>query len=234
MKTKYFATLALALGLPVTGFAAESAAPKTGTQARTNEVDLLRRTLQEQRSNPDKVIRSPSVAQSAPATPTTQAPAPKPEPPKPVTPPAQVTVPTTSYTIPTNFPSYEELENAYLNRKISARRFEEALKLLGQHQKIIEEREQKLNKMLREQGVAPPGSPEHAAQQKKISDAEGKVDELMRRKAQRDQTATNAAPAAAQLTKRQRLDALLRQMIDGKITNAEYQDKREKIVAEPD
>jgi hypothetical protein len=82
-------------------------------------------------------------------------------------------------------------------------------------------------------------TPEEAARQKKISEVEARLDEMLRQKEAREKAAlTNAAAtnqtSATPLTKRQRLDDLLRQMIDGKITAAEYSQRREKIIAEPD
>ena len=68
------------------------------------------------------------------------------------------------------------------------------------------------------------------------------MEELQRLKEAREQalltnavTATNvvAKPAAPQ-TKRERMNDLLRLLIDGKISDADYQEKRAKIVAEPD
>jgi len=82
-------------------------------------------------------------------------------------------------------------------------------------------------------------TPDEAARQKKISDVEARLDEMLKQKEAREKAAlTNAAAtnniSATPLTKRQRLDDLLKQMIDGKITGAEYNERREKIVAEPD
>ena len=83
-------------------------------------------------------------------------------------------------------------------------------------------------------------TPDEAARQQKISEVETRLDEMLRQKEAREKAAlTNAVSAtnnvpAAPLTKRQRLDDLLKQMIDGKITGAEYSDRRAKIVAEPD
>jgi hypothetical protein len=82
-------------------------------------------------------------------------------------------------------------------------------------------------------------SPDEAARQKKISEVETRLDEMLKLKEAREKTAlTNAAAtnniSATPQTKRQRLDALLKQMIDGKITGAEYNEKRAKIVEEPD
>lgn len=83
-------------------------------------------------------------------------------------------------------------------------------------------------------------TPDEAARQKKISEVEARLDEMLKQKEAREKAAlTNAASTtnnvpAAPLTKRQRLDDLLKKMIDGKITGAEYNEKRAKIVAEPD
>jgi hypothetical protein len=82
-------------------------------------------------------------------------------------------------------------------------------------------------------------TPDEAARQKKISDVEARLDEMLKQKEAREKAAlTNAATtnniSATPLTKRQRLDDLLKQMIDSKITGAEYNERRAKIVAEPD
>lgn len=238
-------TVFLSLTLLWPGSVVYSADAGSPAKEPTSEIELLRRLLEAQKKNPNKVIHHPNEvvtaqanppAKPTPAPPTGRPPAAKPVAPPANPPPAQpalqpVSTPIVStYTMPTSFPSYEELEEAYLNRKISAKRFEEALKLLEKHQKVSEERKAALNKMLQEHGLHAPGS---AAEQKKISDAEGKVDELMRLKTQRDQ-ATNGTTATGPLTKRQRLDALLRQVIDGKMTETEYREQRDKIIAEPD
>ena len=79
-----------------------------------------------------------------------------------------------------------------------------------------------------------------AARKQKISEVETRLDEIARQKAAREKAAlTNAAPENNSIpvtpqTRRQRLDGLLKQMIDGKISGAEYSEKREKILAEAD
>jgi hypothetical protein len=250
MKIKIVGVSLALLSAALAAHAADSGAATNAT--KTNEVELLRKLLEVQKKNPNKVIHHPNQIVTAQATapvkaPVTNSPPTNPPPTKSVQPvanppaakpapaPSQAVQPIsppspTAYTVPTNFPSYQELEDAYLNRQITARRFEEALKLLERHQKITEERKAAVNKLLQERGLQPPGS---AAEQKKITDVENKMDELMRQKAQRDKASTNAPPAGP-LTKRQRLDALLRQLIEGKITDAEYREKREKVLAEPD
>ena len=75
-----------------------------------------------------------------------------------------------------------------------------------------------------------------------LTEVERKMDELLRLKAAREQAALKNAPAAAGTnsaaatgpkTKRQRLDELLKLHIDGKLSEAEYNEKRSKIIAEP-
>lgn len=75
-----------------------------------------------------------------------------------------------------------------------------------------------------------------------LSEVEKKMDELLALKAAREraaatnaaaQSSTNSAPAAPK-TKRERLNDLLRDVVAGKITDAEYKEKRSKIISEPD
>src|SRR5688572_15170436 len=89
------------------------------------------------------------------------------------------------------------------------------------------------------ENASPSPKPDEAARQQKIVEVETRLDEMLKQKEAREKAAlTNAAastnniPATPQ-TKRQRLDALLKQMIDGTITGAEYNERRAKIVAEP-
>ena len=76
-----------------------------------------------------------------------------------------------------------------------------------------------------------------------LSDLEKKMDELLRLKAAREGSLTNSAAStttnaiaqpAAPKTKRDRMDELLRLYINGKIPEAEYKEKRAKLLAEPD
>ena len=73
-----------------------------------------------------------------------------------------------------------------------------------------------------------------------LQDVESKLDELIRLKQAREQTnstavSTNSANASATpKTKRERLDEALRLYIQGKLSDAEYKDRRARILAEPD
>lgn len=88
--------------------------------------------------------------------------------------------------------------------------------------------------------AAPPVAPEPTARQKEISDVEKRIDEMLRLKAEREKAATNSTAVkadpsnAAPQTKRQRLDALLKQYVDGSVDEADYKAKRAKILTEPD
>lgn len=83
---------------------------------------------------------------------------------------------------------------------------------------------------------------EDAPEQKALTDVESKIDEILaRREALLRAEKTNAANASATnavstapQTKRQKMDALLRQYIQGKITEQEYNAQREKLVNLPE
>lgn len=82
--------------------------------------------------------------------------------------------------------------------------------------------------------VAPPVDPIEQG----FSEIEAKMDELLRFKAAREKAAqTNAAPskaAGATVTKRQRLDELLKLYIAGDIKEEDYKARRAAIIAEPE
>jgi hypothetical protein len=73
-----------------------------------------------------------------------------------------------------------------------------------------------------------------------LNDVESKLDELIRLKRAREQTTnvtatpTNAPAPAGPKTKRERLDEALKLYIAGKLSDAEYKDRRAKILAEPE
>jgi hypothetical protein len=70
-----------------------------------------------------------------------------------------------------------------------------------------------------------------------LQDVESKLDELLRLKQAREQTnstVTSTNAPAGPKTKRDRLDEALRLYIQGKLSDAEYKDRRAKILAEPD
>lgn len=84
---------------------------------------------------------------------------------------------------------------------------------------------------------APAGATNETAKAAALQDVESKIDELIRLKQARENTNVTAtvtnAPPAGPLTKRQRMDAALKLYVEGKLSDAEYKERREKILAEP-
>jgi hypothetical protein len=76
-----------------------------------------------------------------------------------------------------------------------------------------------------------------ASAEKKFTEVEAKFDELIQKKSQREQAAkaaaTNASPAAPK-TKREKLDALLKAFIDGRLSEKDYDEQRAKVINEPE
>jgi hypothetical protein len=137
--------------------------------------------------------------------------------------------------------TYADIERLYLDGKISAK----------QYQKLLNDVKANPAPVVAPPSPKPPavGSvPTPAAVPKpapilpqtnkddKISEVETKMDELLRAKAAREK-ATNPPPrpvSAGPKTKRERLNDLLRLYIEGKVTETEMNERRAKIVAEPD
>ena len=227
MKTFSIALLWSALlGVTLAPIHAQAQAKPPGTNDAYT-LDLLRRALEEQKKNPGKVIRTETAL--PPARPAH-------------TPPA----PTHSAVAP----ELAELERQYVAGAITAR----------QYQKAVEQAQKKASgKLLATPAISPKAAaaagvkvvaPEPAIATpppvpnpnlKKLSDVDLKIEEMMQRKLERDKAAAAAAaalptsnPNGAPLSKRQRLDLLLRQVVEGKLTDEEYKAAREKIAVEPD
>jgi len=130
--------------------------------------------------------------------------------------------------------TYADLEHLYLDGKISAK----------QYQRLLNE----MKSRPAPPPVATPGgaqavpgpvqtnrAPVLNTSDEKINQVENKMDELIKAKAARDK-ATNAPTrtAAGPKTKRERLNDLLRLYIEGKITEPELNERRAKILAEPE
>lgn len=160
-------------------------AQATTAPAKTNKmnpeaVELLRRLLEQQRAQPDKILRAPASQTNAPAKTVESRPV-------------------------------KEVKAAPAAPKAKA-------------------------------GPAPvapvvAAPPQLTPEQKKVSEVEARIDEMMRQKEAREKAAsgsrTNAVPTGP-LTKRQKLDALLKDYIDGRIPEADYHARRARLVAEPD
>lgn len=133
-------------------------------------------------------------------------------------------------------PSFAEMEQMYLDGKISAKDFQKYL----QNQKL---------KPVRAGGPAPVVSAKPAAtatltnatslpppaDPAAVTDVEKKLDDLIRAQAEREKASTNrVSTPTGPKTKRQKLDDLLKQLVEGKISDEDYKTQRAKVLAEPD
>ena len=206
-------------------------APAQSQKPRTNDaytLELLRRTLDEQQRNPDKVIRTATNLPSATVAAATSV------------------APSTAHALP----ELAELERQYRAGKLSPKQYQNAVE---QAQRKAAGKPQ-VTPALSPKGAAasgvkvvapepmiatPPPAPNPNLQ--KLSDVDQKIEELLQRNRERAKAAAAAAaalptsnPNGAPLSKRQRLDLLLRQVVEGKLTDEEYKTARAKIAVEPD
>ena len=236
MKTKLSALIIAGLAIgTVTASAQAPAAPKKTNAPNAEAMELLRRVIAEQQKNPDKIIRIPASTNALPVKATKA-----------------------------------DLERQYLAGQLSAKQYQKALDQLDkEEQKHAAELEKQRKREAQQAAkaaaaaaaaaakkpaevkapVTAPAPPllaatnapaEQTLEQKKLTEVEARIDEMLRKKAEREKAALNNAaaptnsPAKTLLTKRQRMDALLKQMIDGKISEADYTAQRSKLLVEPD
>lgn len=135
-----------------------------------------------------------------------------------------------------------EIEQQYLAGKITARQFQQYLRQQPTTKpQLSQEKQAEALQILRAmtgKTNTPPGAvgkviePTPEPANPAITDVEAKIRELEKAKEAREKT--NAPAAGAPKTKREKLDALLKQFVDGKITDAEYKQERAKLIAQPD
>ncbi len=144
-------------------------------------------------------------------------------------------------------PTFEELERMYLEGKLTARQFQQYVTdyRLVRPQPVVA-----TNQPVQAQATGPelptgnqatnvsrlasPDSEETAAQAR-LAELEAKMDELINQRTNRARLQTNlAAIPSGPKSKRQRLDDLLRLVIEGKMSQADYDAQRAKIIAEPE
>ena len=138
---------------------------------------------------------------------------------------------------PVPMPTFDDLEKAYLDGKISARQFR-------QYVEDFKLQRTRTASDTNAPGTTPAPTPvaisgksltnnPNAAALRTLSEVEAKWDAILRERAEREKTRTNAPPASAgPQTQAQKLDALRKDWITGKITDAEYRTKRDAILAE--
>lgn len=135
-----------------------------------------------------------------------------------------------------------EMEQQYLAGKITAKQFQQYLRQQPSAKpQLPPEKQAEALQMLRTltgktntppaaagKVIEPIAEPANPA----ITDVEAKIRELEKAKQAREKS-TNA-PGAEPKTKREKLDALLKQFVEGKISDAEYKQQRAKLIAQPD
>ena len=223
-------SFALLLSVLVGAAFTPAPAPAQGPPPRTNDaytLELLRRTLDEQQKNPRKVVRAVTNLPPATATP----------------------APAASTNAPVS-PELVALERQYLAGKISSKQYQKAVEQAQPKAAVKPVSTPAISpkaaaasgvKVVAPEPAIPTPPPQPNPNLKKLSDVDLKIEEMMQRKLARDKAAAAAAaalptsnPNGAPLSKRQRLDLLLRQVVEGRMTDEEYKAAREKIAVEPD
>ena len=237
MKTKLSALIIAGLAIgTVTASAQAPAAPKKTNAPNAEAMELLRRVIAEQQKNPDKIIRIPASTNALPVKATK----------------ADLErqylagrLSAKQYQKALDQLDKEEQKHAAELEKQRKREAQQAAKAAAAAAAAAAAKKPAEAKA----PVTAPAPPllaatnapaEQTLEQKKLSEVEARIDEMLRKKAEREKAAVNTAapttnsPAKTPLTKRQRMDALLKQMIDGKISEADYSAQRAKLLAEPD
>ena len=139
-----------------------------------------------------------------------------------------------------------EMEQQYLTGKITAKQFQQYLRQQPTAKPQLPPEKQaealQILRALTGKTSAPPATASKVIEpvpepvNPAIIDVEGKIRELEKLKEAREKASkvTNAPTATAPKTKREKLDALLKQFVDGKMTDAEYKQQRAKLIAEPE
>lgn len=244
------AALIVTVGL-VVGWAAPAQTNDPWAQAR----QTLDKVMQELLQDPDAADRvRASIAANAKATASAQATGQRPANVGTTGVPAGQTVPP-PVTEPQPERSFAEMERLYLDGKISAKEFQRYLR----SQKLRPVMPQPTLTKPAAASPAPaapapaataatatnvppastatatnaPAPPPPSPAESTLTEVERRLDEMIRAHEARQKAATNQPAAAPELkTQRQKLDYLLRQFIEGKISEQEYKAQREKVLKE--
>jgi Sec-independent protein translocase protein TatA len=132
--------------------------------------------------------------------------------------------------------SFAEMEQMYLDGRITAKEFQKYLQNIRLKPLKTEPAPPATTNVAAAAPVTnAPVLPTVGTAPDAMTDVERKLDELIRAQEAREKAATNQAPATTgPKTKRQRLDDLLKQLVEGKISDEDYKSQRAKIMAEPD
>ncbi len=203
----------IALGLAGAALIATAGAqsPARTNQVNPEAVEMLRKLIEQQKAQPDRILRVPATFTNAPA-------------------PAPTAVPETK----------RRKKESSTSSKTNTAPAAVAKPAKEKKEAAVAKPTAAPAPATPTQAIAPAPAPVPTAEQKKLSDVEQRIDDLVRQKEARDKAVqaggnskTNATPAGP-LTKRQKLDALLKDYIDGRVSEADYHARRAKLVAEPD
>lgn len=132
--------------------------------------------------------------------------------------------------------SFAEMEQMYLDGKITAKDFQKYLQTMKLRPPKAEATPPPTtNAAVAATSTNTPALSTSGSPPEAMTDVEKKLDELIRAQEAREKAATNQAPTTpGAKTKRQRLDDLLKQLLENKISDEDYKTQRAKILAEPD
>ena len=133
--------------------------------------------------------------------------------------------------------SFAEMERLYLDGRINAKDFQKYLQ--GQRVRPLTPASPAESGAGKSPAIAATtnavSTPESGPAPTAMTDVEKKLDELIRAQDAREKSATNAPGiTTGPKSKRQKLDDLLKRLIDNKISEDDYKIERQKILAEPE
>ena len=134
--------------------------------------------------------------------------------------------------------SHAEMEKLFLNGKISQKQYEQYLKNYP-----LDPKKATAPTAKTEPGLVPKAAPSPSVavppnpaieDTKKADDVEAQIEAIIQKKKARDEALKNAPPDPEPKTKREKLNAVLKLYVNEKITEEEYNKRRDKIMAEPE
>ncbi|HUR45481.1 MAG TPA: hypothetical protein VMZ27_06320 [Candidatus Saccharimonadales bacterium] len=139
-------------------------------------------------------------------------------------------------------PSHAEMENLFLTGRISQKQYQAYLKQYPVDPRKTRPPSTTVETVKTPPVVAPvlPGTApvapvpnQEVDDSKKFDTVEAQIEAIIRQKEARDKALKNAPPDPEPKTKREKLNAVLKLYINEKITEQEYNQRRDKILAEP-
>jgi hypothetical protein len=139
--------------------------------------------------------------------------------------------------------SHAEMEKLFLNGKISQKQYEQYLRSYPVDPKKKPSAPIAKTDPASPEPLVPKAAPNPALaappqpaieDTKKADDVEAQIEAIIQKKKARDEALKNAPPDPEPKTKREKLNAVLKLYVNEKITEEEYNKRRDKIMAEPE